>query len=183
MRVLVVEDDDLLRRSIGKAVSSWGAQAIEAATVAEGVVFLAQHPDLLVVDVRLGEGSGIDVVRAATQVRPIPLMIAMSGKASPEEAFRLAQLGVRGYLPKPLSLDDLRATVTAIAQQQVSLSAHAAGRVGQEAFQDVQANLRRTMVEQALALSAGSRTGAARLLGVTRQAVQQMIRDLSLEKS
>ncbi len=183
MRVLVVEDDDLLRRSIGKAVRSWGAEVFEAATVRDGVALLERHPDLLVMDVRLGDGTGLDVARAAARTRPIPLMIAISGQALPEEAFQLAQLGVRGYLPKPLSLDDLHATVTAIAHQPVELAAHAAGQVGQEPFQDVQANLRRTMVEQALALSAGSRTGAARLLGVTRQAVQQMIRDLSLEKS
>lgn len=183
MRVLVVEDDDLLRRSIGKAVISWGAEVIEAATVEDGVAAFAKRPDLLVVDVRLRGGSGLDVVRAAAAARPIPLMIAMSGQASPEEAFQLAQLGVRGYLPKPLSLDDLRATVTAIAEQPISLSPHVAAQVGQEAFQDVQANLRRAMVEQALALSKGSRTGAARLLGVTRQAVQQMIRDLSLDET
>jgi len=40
--------------------------------------------------------------------------------------------------------------------------------------------VRRSMAEQALAMAAGNKTGAARLLGITRQAVQQLIRDLDL---
>jgi hypothetical protein len=40
--------------------------------------------------------------------------------------------------------------------------------------------VRRAMAEQALAMAAGNKTGAARLLGITRQAVQQLIRDLEL---
>ena len=41
--------------------------------------------------------------------------------------------------------------------------------------------MRRNMVQQALAMSGGNRTRAAQLLGVTRQAVQQMIRELELD--
>jgi DNA-binding NtrC family response regulator len=55
--------------------------------------------------------------------------------------------------------------------------------VGRVSFREVLDRVRRSMAEQALAMSAGNKTGAARLLGITRQAVQQLIRDLDLTDS
>jgi DNA-binding NtrC family response regulator len=111
----------------------------------------------------------------------MPAVVAISGDVSPKEAFELARLGVCAYLTKPLSLDDLRVTKEAIVRQRSVVHVFAAARVGRETLQDVQADVRKAMVEQALAMTEGNRTEAARLLGVTRQAVQQMVRDIGLK--
>jgi DNA-binding NtrC family response regulator len=108
-------------------------------------------------------------------------MIAISGQASANEAFRLGALGVRAYLSKPLSFTELIATIECVLDQAPDLSQLLVASVGRQRFRDVQEQVRRTMAEQALALARGNRTEAARLLGVSRQAVQQLIRDLDID--
>jgi len=181
MRVLVVEDDGELRRAIARTLEDWGAEVLHAADVEQGVAALSHCPDLLIVDVRLGTGTGVRVVEVAAASRPAPLVMAVSGEASPAEAFRLAQLGVAVFLPKPLSLDSLLAALERVLSEPGDLSSHVAVRVGLEGYHDLLRRVRRTMLEQALARSGGNRQQAAKLLGISRQAVQQLIRDLELE--
>lgn len=180
LRVLLVEDDEILRRALALALRDWGALVTEAESFAAALECMRCRHDLVVLDVRLPDGSGIDVARAALGSRPIPLMLAMSGEASATEGFELARFGVCGYLSKPLVFEDFMATLEAILDAPPDLGPHLSAQVGRRAFQDVQAAVRRSMVEQALSLARGNRTGAARLLQVSRQAVQQMIRDLDI---
>jgi DNA-binding NtrC family response regulator len=181
MRMLVVDDDEGVRQTIIRVASEWKATAFEADNAREGCTALGCRPDLLFVDIRLPDASGMTVMQAALGIRPIPAMIAIGGDASPQEAFELARLGVSGYLAKPLSLYEIRAVKESILGQRSVVDVFAAARVGKETLQDVQAGVRRIMVEQALAMTAGNRTEAARLLGVSRQAVQQAIRDIGIK--
>jgi hypothetical protein len=95
----------------------------------------------------------------------------------------IAEMVERGYLPKPLSLAALRAIAGAQRRAPDPMGTIAAACVGYESLQGVQTSVKLAMVEQALALSSDNRTNAARLLGVSRQAVQQMIRDLEIRPS
>jgi DNA-binding NarL/FixJ family response regulator len=106
-RVLVVDDDDALRRSLSRLLRAGQTQVSEAKTVAEGVDLLAREPELVITDVRLPDGSGRRVVELARQRRPPPLVVAMSGLASAREAFALAQSGARIYLTKPFAQQEL----------------------------------------------------------------------------
>jgi DNA-binding response OmpR family regulator len=175
-RILVVEDNASLRAAIARLGRGWGATVLEAATVREALSLLSPSPDLIVADVRLPDGSAHTVFREALASWPKPLTIAMSGAASPEEAFELSQLGVRAYLAKPLTLSDLALTVDAIRAEPPSLDPVASAAVGQVPLLVLQERLREVMLHQALALSGGNRAAAARLLEVSRQAVQQILR-------
>jgi DNA-binding NarL/FixJ family response regulator len=106
-RVLVVDDDDTLRRSLSRLLRGAQIQVSEAKTVAEGVDLLAREPELVITDVRLPDGSGRRVVELACQRRPAPLIVAISGLASAGEAFALAQCGARIYLAKPFAEQEL----------------------------------------------------------------------------
>jgi DNA-binding NtrC family response regulator len=181
MRLLIVDDDQGVRQTIFEVAAEWQVTPFEAENAQTACTALKCRPDLLFVNVRLPDASGMTVIEAALSIRPIPAMIAISDDASPKEAFELARLGVHAYLAKPLSPDEIRATKEAIVRQRSIVPVFAAARVGRETLQDVQAGVRKAMVEQALAMTAGNRTEAARLLGVSRQAVQQMIRDIGLE--
>lgn len=180
VKVLVVEDDADLGAAMQRALEGWGAQTTWVTTLAEGLTALVSHPHIVVLDVGLPDGSGVALAERAATLRPAPLMLAVSGQASAEEGFQLARYGVRAYLPKPLSFRDFTKTMETIVEQAPDLAPLLVAAVGRAPFQDVLALVRRSMAEQALALSSGNRTGAARLLGVTRQAVQQLIRDLDL---
>jgi DNA-binding NtrC family response regulator len=177
-RVLIVEDYKPLRVAIARAARTWGAEVLEAGTVREGRALLARLPDVVIVDVALPDGQAQPIVEDAVRMRPVAAVIAMSGQASAEEAFQLARAGARRYLPKPISLEDLTRSVEEALSDRPSLDAFVAAHVGNTPLREVQSDVRRVMIEQALAKARNSRSGAARLLDMTRQAVQQIVREL-----
>jgi len=182
MRVLIVEDHKPLRQVLARAASGWGAEVHEAGSVREGFEKLALHPDLVLVDVALPDGNARSIVQQAVKMRPAPAVIAMSGQASAEEAFELARIGARRYLPKPISLEDLTGAVEAALHDHPDLRPLIASIVGLTPMREVLEEVRGEMVEEALAREHGSRSGAARMLGVSRQAIQQAVRLLAPAK-
>jgi DNA-binding NtrC family response regulator len=151
----------------------------QARSVAEATKLMDQQPDLMIVDVRLPDGDAFSLVELAARAKPSPVVVAVSGEASPEEAFRLGQLGVRAYVAKPFSVESLSAEVEAALRAAPKLEPWVAACVGQTSMRDLQSEVRRVMIDQAIALAEGNRSGAARLLHVSRQAVQQVMRDRS----
>jgi DNA-binding NtrC family response regulator len=107
---------------------------------------------------------------------PTPLVVAMSGTALPEQAFELAQLGVRRFLPKPLDLPSLEAVLAEAVRNPPELEHQWRGLVGQRPIRDVEREMRRAMVQEAMAKSGGRLSKAARLLAVSRQLLQYMLR-------
>jgi DNA-binding NarL/FixJ family response regulator len=105
--VLIVDDDDPLRRSLARFFRNASLDVSEAKSVAEAIALLAGEPDLVITDVRLPDGGGRRVVEVASQRRPAPVIVAMSGLASAREAFALAQSGARVYLTKPFAEREL----------------------------------------------------------------------------
>lgn len=181
LKVLVVEDDDVLRRALARMLVSWKAEVDEATTRAEALYKLSGKPNILILDVSLPDGSGVDVAEAANQIDPTPLCIAISGTASAEEAFKLRDLGVVSYLSKPVTAEEFAQKFDSTLNQTPELASQLKALVGRESFKEVQHLVRTTMVKQALALSRGNLTHTAELLGVSRQAVQHMIKDLGLD--
>jgi DNA-binding NtrC family response regulator len=176
-RVLVVEDNVPLRAAIARLVRSWGAKAIEAGTAREALALLNPPPDLIISDIRLPDENAFCVFEAAARLWPKPLGVAISGEASADESFKLAKIGVHGYLAKPHTLEELTAEVERVRRTPPPpLDPLLSQLVGQYSLHEVQDHMRSVMLHQALALTEGSRSGAARLLDVSRQAVQQILR-------
>jgi two-component system response regulator RegA len=178
--VLLVDDDELFLRAVARVLELRGESVEQATTVQDGLAALARRPRIVLVDVRFPVGSGLSIVEAGLQMRPAPIMIAVSGEASTQEAFRLAQLGVQGYLTKPVSGEELVAIIENPASDVAAIDMHLMAAVGNTPIHEVQDRVRRLMLEQALALTGYNITAAARLLGISRQAVQHMTKDLGV---
>ena len=182
---LVVEDDELVRMGVVGVLRGWGAATLEASTEAEALAHLRDRiPDVVISDICLKSdgGSGVTVFEAAAALRPCPRLLAISGEATPLQAFRLAQIGVAAYIPKPFDLPTFIAGFEAMLEQTPPIGAQIAQQVGAVPYHAMLEKVRRTMVEEALARSGGNREHAARLLNITRQAVQQLIRTLEIPK-
>jgi two-component system, response regulator RegA len=189
MRLLIVEDDDPLREAICASAANWTvivpdhgrrkearfSQIVQAASVPEGLACLASDFDLLIVDVRLGEERGLTLVERALTSERAPVTLAISGQATATEAFQLASLGIRGYLAKPFDMHELRAAIQAVFENPPDLGPNAMAQVGYRHIHTVQDAVKLAMLRRALQLEAGNITHAARRLGVTRAAVQQML--------
>lgn len=181
-RTLLVEDDDGLRDAIREYWSmAWPECAFDDAGDLETArKKLRAEPTLLLLDVVLPDGLGPDLLPACQAMAQPPVVVAMSGEVSTEEAFGLASRGVRAFLAKPLDIGELTDVIESANNNPLAPVEAARHLVGFASIHDVQAKVRRAMLEQALTLTGWNRTAAARILKITRQAVQQMIKDLEL---
>lgn len=180
-RTLVVEDDELLARAISRELRKWCPAVDVASGCAEARPLLSLMPGLVLVDVCLPDGSGVEVVRQAATLTPKPRIIALSARATAEEGFALAKAGACAYLPKPISLESLLQTIDRVVSTPVNLSADIADAVGTVKFEALHDQMKLTMIHQALGLTGQNITRAAELLGVSRQRLQQWIRALEIE--
>lgn len=174
-RVLVVEDDRPLCGALARIARSSGAEVCEAHTVSEGGAMLTrQRPQLMIVDLWLEGESAMTLIEKAAKHRPAPAILAISGRASTEESFRMGQLGVAGYLAKPLFHEQVVEKAAAALEHAPDVESWVARFVGKIGLKDFQSLVRDIMLGQAIAKAEGSRSGAARELKVTRQAIQQV---------
>lgn len=180
LAVLLAEEDEALRASMARALKHWGADVYEAATEEQAIELLSAAPGMIVTEVRLRNGgSGTRLATAAAAQRPSPVVVVISGRATPLEAFRLAQVGATAFITKPFEEDAFLATIELALDQAPQIEHQIALQVGRVPYFEVLDRVRRVMLEQALAQSGGNRIRAAEELQVTRQAVQQMIRKQS----
>jgi len=174
---LVVEDAPALRSSLMFALEPRARVVRGAGSVIEAVRLLDElAPDLVVLDVVLPDGTAFDVLRRAATLSPAPRVVAISGCAEPEATFRLAELGVRAFVPKPVRADALHAAVDVAFSRPPDLAQHLRASVGLRPIFEVEEEVRRTMVSEALARADGSKRKAARLLSVSRQLLQHILR-------
>ena len=175
--MLVVEDSAQLCDSIVSALKTEDNEIRAAGTVFEAKASIRLWaPDLVVLDVALPDGDAFDVLDALDSIEPMPIVIAISGHAGPDESFRLAHRGVRYYLSKPARLEELEAAVASALAEPPNLTLHLKAAVGHVPIKILEAQVRETMVAEALARASGNRRHAARLLQISRQLLQHILR-------
>ena len=111
-RILVLDDDAAIRTVVGQALKRDGHRVLTAATIAEAEVQLATAlPDVLISDVKLPDGNGLDLVERIVLAHPGLPVIVLSAQNTLTTAVRSTEVGAFDYLPKPFDLDALSRTV------------------------------------------------------------------------
>jgi DNA-binding NtrC family response regulator len=106
--VLVVEDDPMVATALKFFVETRGYKFVSASNVTEAKRVLAtQSVDLILLDMYLPDGDGLEVLDQAAELDPRPVAIAMTARAEIHSAVAAVRKGAADYLPKPLDLDDL----------------------------------------------------------------------------
>ena len=112
--VLIVEDDRSFLQRLAKALAQRGFVVATAESVAEGLRQVEQAaPDFAVVDMRLGDGIGLDVISALKRRRPDARGIILTGYGNIATAVNAVKLGAVDYLAKPVDADDVVAALLA----------------------------------------------------------------------
>src|SRR5262245_23686185 len=112
--VLIVEDDPSSRSALAELVSCEGFDTTTAGTLEEARTFLRTVlPDLLIVDLMLPDGSGIELADQR-QVGPVPECVVITGHASVDSAVDALRMGASDYLTKPIDVARLRAILSNI---------------------------------------------------------------------
>ncbi len=108
--VLVMDDEEQLRRVLVRALERGGHAVMEAENGAEGMRAIKAHPvDLVIADLVMPEMDGLEFMRELGRVRPGTRVIAISGGGIWDKASLLAVAGMLGAvktLSKPFELDE-----------------------------------------------------------------------------
>jgi two-component system, NtrC family, response regulator len=104
--ILVVDDDELVRELLADAVGRRGHRAVCAGTLAEARRALArEEPDLVYLDVRLPDGSGINALEEIRASASAPEVIIITGQGDPDGAELALRCGAWDYIEKPTSVE------------------------------------------------------------------------------
>jgi len=113
--LLLVDDDGPFRQRLAQAMERRGYDVAQADSVAAGIAAAKARPPLFaVVDLRLGDGSGLDVVTALREARPETRIVVLTGYGNIATAVAAVKQGALDYLPKPADAD---AVDSALQQQ------------------------------------------------------------------
>jgi PAS domain S-box-containing protein len=117
VRVLVVDDTLANRWVLTRVLEEAGYQVVQGETAAEAMRLAAERPELIVLDVRLPDGSGFDLahtLKSDPNTADIPLLLISASFTSPNERARGLDAGADGYLTHPVEPPVLLATVRAL---------------------------------------------------------------------
>ncbi|HVV92060.1 MAG TPA: ActR/PrrA/RegA family redox response regulator transcription factor, partial [Hyphomicrobiales bacterium] len=106
--LLIVDDDRVFLQRVARAMETRGYQVTIAESVKDGLAEVESHPPAFaVVDMRLGDGNGLDVISALKQRRPEARGIILTGYGNIATAVTAVKMGAIDYLAKPADADEI----------------------------------------------------------------------------
>jgi DNA-binding NtrC family response regulator len=124
-RVLLVDDEPAVLDTLARSLTGDGHEVVTAGSTRQAILELQRSSfDLMITDVVLGNGDGVDLLRAVQDRWPELLVVAMSGHGSIESAREAMNLGAFEFLPKPVRMEEIRQVARRAIQQQSLLRAN-----------------------------------------------------------
>jgi DNA-binding NtrC family response regulator len=112
MKVLIVDDEKLLRWSIAQKLLAWGYTPVEASTGKEGLrLFRSTYPDLILLDLRLPDEDGMDLLQTFRSEDPDVPIVVITAYGSVDEAVQAMKRGADDFMTKPLDFTRLQVTL------------------------------------------------------------------------
>ncbi|MDF2620415.1 MAG: response regulator receiver protein [Xanthobacteraceae bacterium] len=159
--LLIVDDDRPFLQRLARAMETRGFTVTTAETVADGLASLeGSAPAYAVVDMRLGDGNGLDVISALKRRRPEARGVILTGYGNIATAVTAVKMGAVDYLAKPADADDICAALNVQGDYKPQLPENpmSADRVRWEHIQRVYELCGRNVSETARRLSMHRRT-------------------------
>jgi two-component system response regulator RegA len=159
--LLIVEDDKAFLERLARAMEGRGFVVKACSSVAEGLATISQSaPAYAVVDLRLGDGNGLDVVSALKRARPDARAIVLTGYGNIATAVTAVKMGAVDYLAKPADADEVVAALLAVgnAKTEPPQNPMSADRVRWEHIQRIYEMCNRNVSETARRLNMHRRT-------------------------
>jgi len=159
--LMIVEDDKPFLERLSRAMESRGFTVTSCESVADGLSQIDKAaPAFAVVDLRLGDGNGLDVVAALKKQRPDARAIVLTGYGNIATAVTAVKMGAVDYLSKPADADDVVAALLASGTEKSELPTNpmSADRVRWEHIQRIYELCNRNVSETARRLNMHRRT-------------------------
>ena len=120
--VLIIEDEKLIRRFVRASLEEEGCRVYEAGTCADGLLEAgANKPDLIVLDLGLPDGNGVDFIRDLRAWSDVPILV-LSARSNEKDKIQALDVGADDYLTKPFGVGELRARARALLRRQSRIS-------------------------------------------------------------
>jgi two-component system response regulator RegA len=165
--LLIVEDDDALRERLVTAFESRGLEVRSVRTTADAARIAADElPELVVLDLRIGSDSGLDLIPELTRLDPATRIVVLTGYGSVATAVEAVRRGAVHYLTKPADADEILAAFERGVGDSTAtppLQAMSLDRVEWE-------HINRVLVD-----CGGNISEAARVLGIHRRSLQRKL--------
>jgi DNA-binding NarL/FixJ family response regulator len=128
--VLLVDDHQLFRSGVRAELDGLVDVLGDAATVEDAVRLIVEtEPDVVLLDVHMPGGGGLEVIRQVAEKRPAQRFLALSVSDAPEDVLALIRAGARGYVTKTISGEELADAVRRVADGDAVFSPRLAGFV------------------------------------------------------
>jgi len=118
VRALVVDDEQNIRKVLNVLLSENDFEVYEALGVNDaGKIINEYYFDIAIVDLRLSDGSGIDILKTVKEQNPDTVVLIITAFASTETAIAAMKLGAYDYITKPFNLDEIRIVLKNIKEK------------------------------------------------------------------
>ena len=137
MNILIIDDEPNARKTFGKILKAKGFEVEEAGTGSEAIAACgAKFFNLALIDVRLPDTSGLEVLKAVRGINEDTIAIMMTGYASLDSSIEAMNQGAFSYITKPVSMDQALIIIEkALEKQRLSLENKRLLKELQEAFE------------------------------------------------
>lgn len=109
MHALIVDDEPNIRKVLKTLLAEDDFEILETGTITDAKNLINKHYfDIAIIDLRLPDGSGIDILKAIKEQNPETVVLIITAFASTETAITAMKLGAYDYVTKPFNLDEIR---------------------------------------------------------------------------
>ncbi|HXD34681.1 MAG TPA: sigma-54 dependent transcriptional regulator [Pyrinomonadaceae bacterium] len=111
-KILVVDDEKMIRWSLGEALRGWGYEPIQAETATGGLAaFDADMPAAILLDINLPDGSGLEVLRQIRHRQPDAVVIMITANVLVDETIAALRGGAYDFIGKPINFEELQVAI------------------------------------------------------------------------
>ena len=115
--LLIVDDDNPLRDRLARAMEKKGFKVSQAESVQKGISLVKNAPPAFaVVDLRLGDGSGLEIIKEIQKLKKDSRMVMLTGYGNIPTAVAAVKAGAIDYIPKPADADDVENALLALPE-------------------------------------------------------------------
>lgn len=116
-KVLIVDDDRFVRMALCEALKSWQYETVEADTVVSARrVFADEEPAIVLLDIDLPDGSGLDVLKEIKEKSPDTIAVMITGNVDVGNTVAALRGGAHDFIGKPVRIEELRVTLRNAAE-------------------------------------------------------------------
>ncbi|MGZ8867680.1 MAG: response regulator [Thermoanaerobaculia bacterium] len=114
-RVLIVDDDRATSAGMADVIEEWGYEPEVAGTVKAGWAAVSKLvPDVAIVDLKLPDGSGLDLLHRIKETYPDVSVVILTGHATVDSVVKALKVGAEDYVTKPVDLPRLQVILKSV---------------------------------------------------------------------